>query len=343
MAGVSEGTVDRVLHNRGEVSAKSKARVLEVLEEINYTPNLLARSLASKKHFHFLCIIPTYQPGEYWEFVKSAFSQAGQDYQNYNIHLETRYYNQYDILSFREIMKEALSLNSDAVILAPVFGNDSLQFIKELKKRGIPFSLIDSLLEDSGYLSYYGQNSFQSGYVAARLLLSDLPEGGKVLIQRTRRQGDISNQTKLRFDGFMKYFSEFHSGRIELVLIEFSDEDDAESLETIAQAFNEHPQITAGITFTSKVYKLAEFIQQIGQSSIRLLGYDLLDRNVDCLRQEEVSYLIAQSPGKQAYYTVRDLCNQLILKQEINRTNFVPIDILIRENIDDYLLFRDKY
>ena len=47
MAGVSEGTVDRVLHNRGEVSEKSKEAVLKVLEEIQYSPNLLARSLAS--------------------------------------------------------------------------------------------------------------------------------------------------------------------------------------------------------------------------------------------------------------------------------------------------------
>ena len=67
LAGVSEGTVDRVLHNRGEVSKKSKEAVEKVLKEINYSPNLLARSLASKKHYRFACFIPAYQPGEYWE------------------------------------------------------------------------------------------------------------------------------------------------------------------------------------------------------------------------------------------------------------------------------------
>ncbi|HNX12560.1 MAG TPA: LacI family DNA-binding transcriptional regulator, partial [Paludibacteraceae bacterium] len=34
LAGVSEGTVDRVLHNRGEVSKKSKEAVEKVLKEI---------------------------------------------------------------------------------------------------------------------------------------------------------------------------------------------------------------------------------------------------------------------------------------------------------------------
>ncbi len=60
-------------------------------------------------------------------------------------------------------------------------------------------------------------------------------------------------------------------------------------------------------------------------------------------QQDVVSFLIAQSPGKQAYYTVRDLCNKLILKQDVNQLNFVPIDILMKENINDYINFREKY
>ena len=42
MAGVSAGTVDRVLHNRGDVSEKSKEKVQKVLDEINYQPNVFA-------------------------------------------------------------------------------------------------------------------------------------------------------------------------------------------------------------------------------------------------------------------------------------------------------------
>ena len=38
----SKGTVDRVIHNRGEVSEESRAKVLEVIEELGYTPNMYA-------------------------------------------------------------------------------------------------------------------------------------------------------------------------------------------------------------------------------------------------------------------------------------------------------------
>lgn len=41
MAGVSAGTVDRVLHNRGDVSPKSKAKVQKVLMRFIISPMCL--------------------------------------------------------------------------------------------------------------------------------------------------------------------------------------------------------------------------------------------------------------------------------------------------------------
>ena len=344
MAGVSEGTVDRVLHNRGEVSAKSKEAVLKVLDQIQYSPNLLARSLASKKHYRFSCLIPSYQPGDYWEFIENALLQAGRDFLQYNIHIDIHYFNQFDSENFLELTENLLQLKPDAVILAPIFRNESLSFTVELQKNNIPFSFIDSLIEEAAFTTYYGQNSFQSGYVAAKLLLNDLPENSQVLVLRTKRQGAISNQTKHRFEGFMEYFDHHATNKkMKLVHVEISDTDDEANLELIRENFVTHPWIKGAITFNSKVYRLANYFRKLNHETIRLIGYDLLDKNVDYLKQDVVSFLIAQSPGKQAYYTERDLCNKLILKQDVNQLNFVPIDILMKENINDYINFREKY
>ena len=57
-AGVSKGTVDRVLHNRGEVSRKSREKVMRVIEELGYKPNLYASVLASRRLQKIVCIIP---------------------------------------------------------------------------------------------------------------------------------------------------------------------------------------------------------------------------------------------------------------------------------------------
>jgi len=343
MAGVSEGTVDRVLHNRGEVSEKSKEAIQKVLDEINYSPNLLARSLASKKHYHFICMIPSYQPGDYWEFVETAFLQAGTDFLQYNIHIDIRYFNQFDIESFSLLTNDIIQLQPNAVIIAPIFRDETLAFTKKLLHHEIPFSFIDSLIEDSGYDTYYGQNSYQSGYVAAKLLLNDLPDHSKILIVRTKRLGAISNQTKARYEGFMAYMEQHRNSTFSFVSVEISEGDDASNLQLIENIFNDTPGINAAITFNSKVYRLANYLNQLNRNAIRLIGYDLLDQNVEYLKEGVISFLIAQSPGKQAYYTVRDLCNKLILKQEVSQLNYVPIDILITENITDYINFREKY
>ena len=44
LAGVSVGTVDRVLHNRGRVSDDALQKVTAVMNQIDYKPNLIART-----------------------------------------------------------------------------------------------------------------------------------------------------------------------------------------------------------------------------------------------------------------------------------------------------------
>ena len=69
LSGLSKGTVDRVLHNRGEVSAKSREKVLKVIEECGYRPNIYASLLASKKAHKIVCLIPDFAPGDFWELT----------------------------------------------------------------------------------------------------------------------------------------------------------------------------------------------------------------------------------------------------------------------------------
>ena len=57
-AGVSIGTVDRVIHNRGHVSQEAEMRVKQAIEELNYIPNFFARQLKLSKTFRFGILMP---------------------------------------------------------------------------------------------------------------------------------------------------------------------------------------------------------------------------------------------------------------------------------------------
>ncbi|HEY6913176.1 MAG TPA: LacI family DNA-binding transcriptional regulator [Paludibacter sp.] len=342
LAGVSEGTVDRVLHQRGDVSEKSRAAVTKVLEEMNYTPNLFARSLASKKQYRFVCLFPQYEQGEYWEIVDKGFSLAAKDFIHHNVHIDKRCFNQFDANSFITVSNEILNNEPDAVLISPIFREETIKFTSELAARGIPFSFIDSTIDDVDFLTYYGQNSFKSGYIAAKLLLESMSEKAQILVIRTQRKGSVSNQTLSRNNGFMQYIQEFNLGnQYELINVEFKNDDEESNRRILSEVFNSNSNIKGAITFNSKVYRLAMHLDALNHTDVRLIGYDLLDQNVSYLQQGVISYLIAQRPDKQAYFTVRDMCKELIFKQEIKKINYVPIDILIKENIEDYMHFTE--
>ena len=70
-AGVSVGTVDRVLHKRPNVSKKALSLVNKALEEMKYEPNMYASALANSRRYDFYCLIPKHES----EAVQKQISQ----------------------------------------------------------------------------------------------------------------------------------------------------------------------------------------------------------------------------------------------------------------------------
>ncbi len=48
-AGVTTTTISRALNNKPDVSPKTKEKILKIAKNLGYTPNLLAKSLRSRK------------------------------------------------------------------------------------------------------------------------------------------------------------------------------------------------------------------------------------------------------------------------------------------------------
>src|SRR6201987_3436418 len=56
--GTSIGTVDRALHGRSGVSARTKARVLRMAQQLGYKPNIVARSLKLNRSLRIAAVLP---------------------------------------------------------------------------------------------------------------------------------------------------------------------------------------------------------------------------------------------------------------------------------------------
>ncbi|GHV96795.1 hypothetical protein AGMMS50293_31150 [Spirochaetia bacterium] len=67
LAGVSIGTVDRVLYKRGRVSEATKARIEDIIEKYQFTPNPIARRLKRNRSWQFIALMPRRdQDAGYW-------------------------------------------------------------------------------------------------------------------------------------------------------------------------------------------------------------------------------------------------------------------------------------
>lgn len=115
MAGVSAGTVDRVLHNRGDVSRASRDKVQKVLDEIDYHPNMFAIGLAAKKRYHIVCIIPYYIEHDYWHSVAAGIDRAAQELRPFNVGVDYLFYSHADKASYETACAQLQSVVAGVV------------------------------------------------------------------------------------------------------------------------------------------------------------------------------------------------------------------------------------
>lgn len=336
MAGVSAGTVDRVMHNRGEVSEASRAKVQKILDEINYQPNMFAIGLAAKKKYSIYCLIPYYKENDYWYSVAEGIKKAASELKAFNVNTDFIFYNHSSRESYIKAQQELIEKQPDAILLAPNFKDETIRFCTSLHKMNIPFALIDVNLEGVNALKYIGQDSYQSGYIAAKILMREYSEGKELMLFLSNfRENPAEFQMQRRLEGFMRYLKEHHiTPRIHEVIL---DRDNQEvTTATLDEFFKSHKGTYLGAVFNSRIYQIGKYLKESGRRMEGVLGYDLLPQNVEFLKAGVINSLIGQRPGLQGYCAVKTLADKIVFKREIEPVKYMPIDILMKENIDYY-------
>jgi len=338
-AGVSVGTVDRVLHGRSNVSKKSLEKVEKVLKQIHYVPNHYASALASNKVYDFYAILPLHEKDSYWARVEAGLFKGVEFYSDFKINFKVFYYDPFNDESFREEASKLLSLNPFAVIIAPIINNSIMtEFANSLHQQNIPFALIDSNIPELNPVCFYGQNSIQSGAFSARILLMSV--GGnpkKLCIFKIMGEGRVATKQQLdREQGFKDYVNQ-HCPDCEIKELQLFAYDKQGMFKTLDEFFSQNKDIECGITFNSTISIIASYIKEnIPDYNIRLLGYDTVGKNVEYLKNETVDFIIAQHAKRQGYLCFRKMFGHCVLRMETEREHYVAIELLTKENIDFY-------
>lgn len=337
LSGVSTGTVDRILHGRGKVSEEARRKVDKVLKEIDYQPNLIARSLALKKKYHFITLTPSFVEGEYWEKLCQGIGKAQQELFSYNVEVKNLFFDQYDKTSFDRLIPVVEEAECQGVVIATLFKDSVLNLTARLDELQIPYVFIDAYIDKTKCIAFYGTHSFDSGYIAGRLLIEQTKGEGDIAVFRLIRRGDMcSTQVMLREEGFRHYLNMYDfRGRILPMHIYADDEQGNRHL--LDSFFEEHSGVKFGVIFNSRAHLLGDYLEECPDAkALKLIGYDNIDANVHYLNSGLITYLIAQRPEVQGLNCIKALFRHLVLQEKIVSINFMPIDVLVKENIKYY-------
>jgi LacI family transcriptional regulator len=336
LAGVSTGTVDRVLHKRGRVSKEAEEKVKGILNEIDYKPNPIARSLGSNKKYRIIALIPNPSQNPYWAQANQGLVQAQTEWARYGIRIDLYPFDMGGKESFKKKAQEVLSAEPDGVLTAPIFYDEALPVFNLFKNNSIPYVLFNTNIPAAHPLSFIGQDLFQSGKVAAELIHFGQPQSGKLAILHLDEDSHNSIHLLDKERGFRDYFK--NNGHPVFEINEFNLNPEDTDFPGQLQHVLTDPKLRGIFVSTSRgTSVVASYLEKWGKKDVRLIGYDMLTENLKYLRSGTIDFLINQNPKRQAFLGISHLVNHLMFKEKAPDLDLFPLEVITKQNLDSYL------
>ncbi len=333
---VSIGTVDRVIHNRQGVSAKTRDKVKMIIKDMDYRPNLLGRMLASRKTTSFATLIPAVsKETSFWEGPLRGIERAESEISQYNVKIEKCFFDQNNKGSFIKEANKILKKKPDGILLAPNFIEESINFTDKCRKLNIPFVFMDSDIPGQQSLSYIGPHLYESGYLAANLISYLIGEKDRILIVHISAEIENHHHLLRKEEGFKNHFNDHRISnsieKIDIKKVSFTSV--KKQMNQILEKYND---IKVIYVTNSKVSLVAQYLKESGKN-ILLVGYDLIKENIPYLEEEIINFLICQKPAEQAHKGIMTLYKHIVLKLPVDDNVFMPKDIVMKTNYANYI------
>lgn len=323
--GISRGTVDRAIHNRGRINPETKEKVLTEARRLGYIDRKIESFLPLKKKNTIQVLIPGEDP--FFEKIEQGFRKAI-DNGPPDFSLKIKHISIEDPEDEKSCLNKLLEKTDGVcgVILLPTDRDSLNDSIGKLEESGTRVVTVNTDAPDSGRSVFVGQNLYASGRVA-----------GEILMQMTR-------EPVLILSGFERIWA--HEERIRGFLDIYREN---ERLDEIRGPFFMQDKIAKAYAILSNnggkfggIYSVSGQATEGAGSflagnklSLPLVGYDCTDANRKLLKSGAVSSLIFQSPELQGYLAVKWLIRSLTDKNTTREEGIqAPIDVYFRENIE---------
>ncbi|SDL00191.1 LacI family DNA-binding transcriptional regulator [Natronincola ferrireducens] len=304
-AGVGIATVSRYINNDGYVSKEVGDRIQEVIDELGYKPNTLARAIFTKKSKMIGLIIPNILNPFFPELAEGIEKRAREE--GYKIVLCS---TKYDEKNEKDILEMLLCNRVDGIVVIDT------RCPQEYTKVNIPIVSLENQISDE--ILYLTSDNFKGGTLVAEFIIK----------QNLRRilhvkGSDSSRSAMERYRGFKSKLSEkgFEFDVVELV--------NCEDELAIKQDLNQYDVIFAwnddiAIRLISECYKKKLIIPD----DIQIIGFD----NIYYSRKISPSLTTVNQPICKLGEAAVDLIIKQIKKKHIpEKKHILDVKLIERE------------
>lgn len=346
-AGVSRGTVDRVLNGRGKVYEPVRQRVLNAVAEVGYMsprekqqqamveagyiPPHVKRATEPYSPLTLGILLPNWTDTLHPD-VLHGIEKAKRELSTFNVRVIMNVCLSDDSLEADRLLDDLVSRGAQGIAVCTV--NDALieAKVNTLVEQGIPVITFNSDLPNSKRVAFVGQDYKKSGRVAAELLSKCIPKDGLVLAIGSNIKYDGHRE---RMEGFMQRMQELHFSLKQVEVIEINN-DYHSTYRVVTQMLEKIPDLSAIYMANQSVLGCAQALETAERTGkVRLVVHDMSDSTRMLLQCERIDLAISADFSRQGYLPLKCLRELIHLRKrpEADLTN-APISVICSQNID---------
>ncbi|KLT18611.1 hypothetical protein AA980_09425 [Neobacillus vireti] len=320
-SGVSVSTVSRVLNNSKFVRDELKERVLALVEETGYRPNMVAKGLVEKKTQLIGVLIPRISNNFFSKLIE-GIEEISQQH-GYNILLSTSYNDTNRELEYLNIFKER---QLDGIIFSVTeFKEEYNNFFKNAK---VPTVFLGQKLEQQTKYPYVTIDNIQASYEATKYLIERRHKNIAIM---AGPESDMATGDH-RLQGYIKALTEAE--------LPINPNWQTRRYHTIEDGYSAAAQIMMGSVTPTAIFACSDqqalgainYLNENGYKvpdDISVLGFDDID--LATVFRPKLSS-VKQYPLEIGATAARLLINQIKEKPVEKVENLVPYKLVIRES-----------
>ena len=329
LAGVSRGTVDRVLNHRGDVNPQTEEKIMKIVRALDYKPNKAGIVLAAQKKNLKLGVVLLGVGNPFFDDVLAGVREKAEELAGYNCSVLIKQ-TEYSLQQQLDATDALLSEGINGLAISPYNDSAVREKIDGLDRAGIPVVTLNTDIENARRIAYVGSNFYKSGETAGALIR--LMTKGEVHVGIISGSQNILCHTE-RISGFAHIVASHPN--IHIVDTITNNDDDQVSFELTKKLLSDHPEINAVYFTAGGVYGGCRAIEDsVRKNDTVVITNDLVPTTRQYMEKGLIAATICQQPFQQGSLPLAILFAYLATGEMPASENiYVDVDIRIRENL----------